>query len=96
MKELNEILKNVTTEQESKIKSCKTVQEVLDTADSEEIAISIEQAEMIMNIITAPEVQLLDEVMDQVDGGCSTHYNSTSTSCQYCKAGNCLVHGIHK
>lgn len=69
MKELKEILKNLTPDQVRELKECKTVQEILDVAKVEEIVITPEQAEIALKLIAQPHEQLSDDEIEKVTGG---------------------------
>ncbi|WMJ83975.1 hypothetical protein ACS3UN_12895 [Oscillospiraceae bacterium LTW-04] len=71
MGELKEILNNLTPEQTSKIKGCRTAREILDVAKVEAIDITLEQAEGILRMAAPSSRQLLDDEIEKVTGGCT-------------------------
>lgn len=72
MEELKAILINLTPEQIGKIKDCKTAQEILDVAKAEALAVTPEQAEIVLKLITPPYGLLSDEEIEKVAGGSFT------------------------
>ncbi|WMJ83973.1 hypothetical protein ACS3UN_12885 [Oscillospiraceae bacterium LTW-04] len=70
MKELKEILKNLTPDQVRELKECKTVQQILDVAKGVEVVITSEQAGEVLQMITPPDRQLSDEEIENITGGC--------------------------
>ncbi len=94
MNELNQIITDLSQEQKDLIRSCKTVQDIMEVVNKENVEISQQDAAIILQLLHLSSNELLDEELQKVQGG--RFYPATEgTQCPHCKEGTCTIHGSY-